>query len=120
MIMQDYRSTVLVCTPSYAVALADFMERHGMDAKGMTLRVGLFGGEPWSEALRVEIEDRLAIIATDNYGVSEVMGPGIAGECLCKKGMHISEDAFLPEIIDPKTGTILPPGHAGELVRSGT
>lgn len=116
MIMQDYRSTVLVCTPSYAVALADYMERCGIDAKGMTLRVGLFGGEPWTEKLRGEIEERLAITATDNYGVSEVMGPGIAGECLCKNGMHIFEDAFLPEIIDPKTGKTLPPGSVGELV----
>ncbi len=116
MIMQDYRSTVLVCTPGYAMVLADYMERHGMDAKSMTLRVGLFGGEPWSEDLRKEIEDRLAITATDNYGVSEVIGPGIAGECLCKNGMHIFEDAFLPEIIDPKTGETLPPGQVGELV----
>lgn len=116
MILQDYRATVLVCTPSYAVALADYMERHGIDAKGLTLRVGLFGGEPWSEELRAEIEDRLAITAMDNYGVSEVMGPGIAGECQCKNGMHIFEDAFLPEIIDPKTGVALPPGSVGELV----
>lgn len=116
MILQDYRATVLVCTPSYAVALADYMERHGIDAKGLTLRVGLFGGEPWSEELRTEIEDRLAITAMDNYGVSEVMGPGIAGECQCKNGMHIFEDAFLPEIIDPQTGATLPPGSVGELV----
>ncbi|MCX5827907.1 MAG: phenylacetate--CoA ligase [Deltaproteobacteria bacterium] len=116
MILQDYRATVLVCTPSYAMALADYMERHGIDAKGLTLRVGLFGGEPWSEELRTEIEDRLAITAMDNYGVSEVMGPGIAGECQCKNGMHIFEDAFLPEIIDPKTGATLPPGSVGELV----
>jgi phenylacetate-CoA ligase len=116
MIMQDYRSTVLVCTPGYALVLADYMERHNIDAKGMTLRVGLFGGEPWSEELRGEIEDRLSIIATDNYGVSEIMGPGVAGECLCKNGMHIFEDAFLPEIVDPKTGANLPPGSVGELV----
>jgi len=116
MIMQDYRSTVLVCTPGYAMVLADYMERHGMDAKRLTLRVGLFGGEPWSEDLRTEIEDRLGITATDNYGVSEVIGPGIAGECLCKNGMHIFEDAFLPEIIDPGTGATLPPGQVGELV----
>lgn len=116
MIMQDYRSTVLVCTPSYAMTLADFMERHGVDARGLSLRVGLFGGEPWTEDLRTQIEDRLSITATDNYGVSEVIGPGIAGECLCKNGMHLFEDAFLPEIIDPHTGETLPPGHVGELV----
>ncbi|MDQ5988276.1 MAG: Phenylacetate-coenzyme A ligase [Syntrophus sp. SKADARSKE-3] len=116
MIMQDYRSTVLVCTAGYALVLADYMESRGMDAKGLSLRVGLFGGEPLPEDTRREIEDRMSIVATDNYGVSEVMGPGIAGECLCKNGMHISEDAFLPEIIDPKTGEILHPGSVGELV----
>jgi len=116
LIMHDYRSTVLVCTPSYALVLADFMERHGMNARGLTLRVGLFGGEPWSEEMREEIEDRLAITATDNYGVSEIMGPGIAGECLCKNGLHLFEDAFLPEIINPGTGQVLPPGSVGELV----
>jgi len=116
MIMQDYRSTVLVCTPGYALVLADYMEKHGLDAKSMALRVGLFGGEPCPEAMRTDIENRLAITATDNYGVSEVMGPGIAGECLCKNGMHLSEDCFLPEIIDPKTGWNLPPGSVGELV----
>ena len=116
LIMQDYRSTVLVSTPSYALILARHMEEHNMNTKGLTLRVGLFGGEPCTEAMRTEIEDRLSITATDNYGVSEVMGPGIAGECLCKKGMHLFEDAFLPEIIDPATGKILPPGSVGELV----
>ena len=116
MIMQDYRSTVLVCTPSYALTLADFMDKHGVDARGLSLRVGLFGGEPWTEELRAQIEDRLSITATDNYGVSEVMGPGIAGECLCKNGLHLFEDAFLPEIIDPHTGETLPHGRIGELV----
>ncbi len=116
MILQDYRAPALVSTPSYAVALADYMEHHGIDAQGLPLRIGLFGGEPWSEGLRTEIEDRLAITALDNYGVSEVMGPGIAGECQCKNGMHIFEDAFLPEIIAPQTGEVLPPGSVGELV----
>jgi len=116
MILQDYRATVLVCTPSYAMALADYMEHHGIDARGLALKIGLFGGEPWPEGLRTKIEERLTITALDNYGVSEVMGPGIAGECPCKNGMHIYEDAFLPEIIDPKTGATLPPGSVGELV----
>lgn len=116
MIMQDYKTTVLVCTPSYALILADRMNQMGVDAKGLSLKVGLFGGEPWSEAMRVEIEARLHLKATDNYGLSEVIGPGVAGECVCRKGMHISEDAFIPEIIDPDTEAVLPPGSTGELV----
>lgn len=116
MIMQDYKSTVLVGTPSYAITIADRMERMGIDPKGLSLKVGLFGGEPWSEAMRREIESRLYISATDNYGLSEIIGPGVAGECQCKSGMHIFEDAFLPEIIDPDTGKVLPPGSIGELV----
>jgi len=116
MIMQDYRSSVLVCTPSYAMTIADRMEQLGIEAKSLSLKYGLFGGEPWSEAMRLEIERRLGISATDNYGLSEVIGPGVAGECQHKCGMHIFEDAFLPEIIDPETGDVLPPGSVGELV----
>lgn len=116
MIMQDYRSTALVCTPSYALTLADRMERLGIDPTTLSLRFGLFGAEPWSEEMRREIETRLQIIATDNFGLSEVMGPGIAGECLHRCGMHIFEDHFIPEIIDPDTGIVLPPGARGELV----
>lgn len=116
MIMQDYRSSVLVCTPSYAITLADRMEKQGIDPKSLALKVGLFGGEPWSEAMREEIESRLQIKATDNYGLSEIIGPGVAGECYCKKGMHIAEDAFIAEIIDPETCQVLPPGSVGELV----
>ena len=116
MIMQDYRTTALVCTPGYAIVLAKHMERIGMDPKGLSLKVGLFGGEPWSETMRREIERRLCLSATDNYGLSEVIGPGVAGECLCKNGMHLCEDAFIPEIIDSETGVPLPPGSVGELV----
>jgi phenylacetate-CoA ligase len=116
MIMQDYKSTVLVCTPSYAVTIADRIEKLGIDPKTLSLKVGLFGGEPWSEAMRREIESRLSISATDNYGLSEVIGPGVAGECGYKCGMHIFEDAFIPEIIDPETCEVLPPGSVGELV----
>ena len=116
MIMQDYKSTVLVCTPSYAITIADRIEKLGIDPKTLSLKVGLFGGEPWSEAMRREIESRLSISATDNYGLSEVIGPGVAGECGYKCGMHISEDAFIPEIIDPETCEVLPPGSVGELV----
>ena len=116
MIMQDYKTTALICTPSYAITLADRIEQMGIDPKGLSLRVGLFGGEPWSEAMRMEIESRLAITATDNYGLSEIIGPGVAGECLNKSGMHLFEDAFIAEIIDPDTGVVLPPGSTGELV----
>ena len=116
MIMEDYRSSVLVCTPSYALTIADRIERMGHSRQNLSLRVGLFGAEPWSEEMRREIEERLGIIATDNYGLSEVMGPGVAGECLERSGMHIFEDHFVAEIIDPDTGEVLPPGSVGELV----
>ena len=117
MILKDYQATALVCTPSYALTLADRIEKMGHDARTyLSLKVGLFGGEPWSEELRREIETRLNIVATDNYGLSEIIGPGVAGECLCKKGMHIFEDHFLPEIINPETGEVLPHGEKGELV----
>ena len=117
MILKDYEATALVCTPSYALTLADRIEKMGHDPRTyLSLKVGLFGGEPWSEGLRREIEERLNIVATDNYGLSEIVGPGVAGECLCKKGMHIFEDHFIPEIIDPETGKVLPHGEKGELV----
>ena len=101
MIMQDYRSSALVCTPSYALTMAERMDKLGIDRSQLSLRVGLFGAEPWSEEMRREIENRLGVIATDNYGLSEVMGPGVAGECQERCGMHVFEDHFLPEIIDP-------------------
>lgn len=116
MIMQDYRSTALVSTPSYAITIADRMDQLGINKNSLSLKYGLFGGEPWSEAMRTEIEARLGISATDNYGLSEVIGPGVAGECCCKSGMHIYEDIFIPEIIDPETCQVLPPGSVGELV----
>lgn len=116
MIMQDYKSTVLVSTPSYALELAFRIEQLGINPKSLSLKVGLFGGEPWSEKMRNELEQGLAIKATENYGLSEVIGPGIAGECSCKNGLHLYEDAFLPEIIDPDTGRVLPAGAEGELV----
>ncbi len=116
MIMQDYRSSALVCTPSYALTMAERLEKLGISPADLSLRVGLFGAEPWSEEMRREIETRLGVIATDNYGLSEVMGPGVAGECQHRCGMHIFEDHFLPEIIDPETGEVLPPGSIGELV----
>ena len=116
MIMQDYLSSALVCTPSYAMTLADRMEKQGIDPHRLSLKVGLFGGEPWSEEMRREIEKRLGIVATDNYGLSEVMGPGVAGECQHQCGMHIFEDHFIAEIIDPESSEVLPHGSVGELV----
>jgi phenylacetate-CoA ligase len=116
MIMQDYKTTVLVCTPSYALTIASRMEQMGVDPKSLSLKVGLFGAEPWSEGMRKEIENRLCISATDNYGLSEIIGPGVAGDCEFKCGMHLFEDAFIPEIIDPETGEVLPRGSVGELV----
>lgn len=116
MIMEDYRSSALVCTPSYGLTLADRMEKNGIDPQSLALKVGLFGAEPWSEQMRQELEQRLNIVATDNYGLSEIMGPGVAGECRFKCGMHLAEDHFYAEIIDPDTGEVLPEGSVGELV----
>jgi phenylacetate-CoA ligase len=116
LIMQDYKTTALVGTPSYALLLARHMETQGINPKSFSLKLGLFGGEPCPESMRKEIEERLFINATDNYGVSEVMGPGVSAECECKNGLHIYEDHFIPEIIDPQTLQVLPPGAEGELV----
>ncbi len=115
-IMQDFKTTALVCTPSYALVLADAMMDMGINPNGLSLRYGLFGGEPWSEAMRQEIHQKLGIIATDNYGLSEVMGPGVAGECQQCNGLHVNEDHFLLEILDPKTFEPVPEGEIGELV----
>ncbi len=115
--MRDFGSTVLLSTPSYALNLADAMDGMQVDPKSLSLRVGIFGAEPWSENMREEVERKLNLKATDIYGLSEVMGPGVAQECLLTdRGMHICEDHFLPEIIDPETGAVLPPGEKGELV----
>jgi phenylacetate-CoA ligase len=116
-IMVDFRSTVLLSTPSYALNLADAMAEMGIDPESLALRVGIFGAEPWSESMRTEVERKLSIKAVDIYGLSEVIGPGVAMECLDSSGgMHVFEDHFLPEIIDPVTGAVLPPGEKGELV----
>ncbi len=115
-IMQDFRTTALVCTPSYALLLADIMAEKNISISALSLKYGLFGGEPWSEAMRSEIQNRLQIVATDNYGLSEVMGPGVAGECRERNGLHINEDQFLVEIIDPQTLEPVAPGEVGELV----
>jgi phenylacetate-CoA ligase len=117
MIMQDFGSTVLLCTPSYALNMADVMKEMGVEPSSLRLRVGLFGAEPWSENMRDEIEKRLGIKAIDIFGLSEVMGPGVASECIEEKsGLHVFEDYFIPEIINPETGAPLPYGEKGELV----
>ena len=116
LIMQDYKTTALVSTPSYALRLARYMGAEGIYPKNLSIKLGLFGGEPCPESMRKEIEDRLFISVTDNYGVSEVMGPGVAAECEFKNGLHLYEDHFIPEIIDPQTLQVLPPGAEGELV----
>lgn len=116
MIMVDYRTTALVSTPSYALYLAETMAEMGVESKSLSLRWGLFGAEAWSENMRDQLEQKLPIIATDNYGLSEVLGPGVAGECLHKNGLHLFEDAFIFEIIDPETLLPVPDGEKGELV----
>ena len=115
-VMRDYRTTVLVSTPSYALVLADQMEAMGVDPKSLHLKLALLAGEPWTEAQRREIESRLYLTALDHYALSEAMGPGVAGECEHRQGMHLNEDHFLPEIIDPSSGALLAPGELGELV----
>jgi len=115
-ILEDFRSTALVCTPSYAMLIADTMCDMGVNVNSLSLKYGLFGAEPWSEAMRNELQGKLNIVATDNYGLSEVMGPGVAGECLERKGLHINEDHFIIEIIDPDSLKPVAPGEVGELV----
>jgi phenylacetate-CoA ligase len=118
MLMRDFGSTVLCCTPSYSLLIAEVAEEDGVDLKSLALKVGMFGAEPWSERMREEIESRLGIVALNVYGLSEVIGPGVSVECTEKKGMHIFEDHFIPEIIDPSTNQRLPDGEMGELVFS--
>ena len=115
-IMQDFKTTALVCTPSYALLMAETLKEMGINVNSLALKYGLFGAEPWSEAMRKEIQEKLKITATDNYGLSEVMGPGVAGECLERNGLHINEDHFLVELIDPQTLEPAGPGEVGELV----
>jgi len=117
MIMQDFGSTVLTCTPSYSLYLAEAAAEEGIDLRDLKLRIGIFGAEPWSEQIRKEIESTLNIKAIDIYGLSEILGPGVAIECIeAQHGLHIWEDHFIAEIIDPATGEVLPAGEQGELV----
>jgi phenylacetate-CoA ligase len=116
LLIQDFGARVLCATPSYALAIAEVAEREGVDLRASKLEVGLFGAEPWSEAMRAEIEARMGLKAVDVYGLSEIMGPGVAVECEAQEGLHAWEDHFLVEIIDPDTGRPVPEGEAGELV----
>ncbi len=116
-LMRELGSTVLVATPTYALHLAEAADAVGFDfRRDGRLRIGLFGAEPWSEGIRERIEERTGMSATDNYGLSEIIGPGVAGECELKDGMHLAEDHFIAEVVDPETGRRLPDGHQGELV----
>lgn len=115
-LLRDLKVTGIACTPSYALYLAEAMEKRGMTADDISLRIGAFGAEPWTEKMRQEIESRLGLKAYNLYGLSEIIGPGVSYECECKNGSHISEDHFYPEIVDPETLEPLPYGTQGELV----
>jgi len=116
LVMKDFGTTILACTPSYALNIADEMEEMGINKDELKLKAGIFGAEPWSNNMRREIEERLRIMAMDIYGLSEVMGPGISIDCPYKCGLHIQEDHFIPEIINPVTEEVLPEKATGELV----
>ena len=116
-LITDFRPEIIMVTPSYMLAILDEFQRQGIDPRASSLRIGIFGAEPWTNAMRAEIEAGFAIDAVDIYGLSEVMGPGVANECVeTKDGLHIWEDHFYPEVIDPDTGAVLPDGSVGELV----
>ena len=116
LLMRDFGTTMLACTPSYALYIAETMQEMGIDPQATALKAGVFGAEPWSERMRGEIEKSLGIKAFDIYGLSEIIGPGVASECSSQNGLHVNEDHFYPEIIDPLTGQTLPYGEKGELV----
>ncbi len=116
-LIQDFEPSLIMVTPSYMLAIVEEMERQGIDPKSTSLRVGIFGAEPWTNDMRREMEERLDMHAVDIYGLSEVIGPGVASECVeTKDGLHVWEDHFYPEIVDPVTGAALPDGEEGELV----
>jgi len=115
-LMEDFGSTAIACTPSYAAYLGEALAEEKIDRKNIKLKAGIFGAEPWTEEMRSQIERLLGLKAYDIYGLSEVIGPGVSMECQCQNGMHIFEDHFIPEIIDPETGDVLPYGELGELV----
>jgi phenylacetate-CoA ligase len=123
--MVDFGTTGLLCTPSYALFIAEYAREHDIDLAAGSLRVGFFGAEPWSDEMRTDIETKLGIKAYDIYGLTELIGPGVAAECTEQNGLHVFEDHFYPEIIDSETGEVLPAGQKGELVlttltRTGT
>lgn len=115
-ILQDFKPTFILCTPSYALTIAEYLEEHGVDTSKLSLKYGFFGAEPWTENMRHEIEKRLNLKAFDIYGLSEVIGPGVAYECECQQGLHVAEDHFYLEIIDPDTELPVPDGTEGEIV----
>jgi phenylacetate-CoA ligase len=115
-VMKDFNVTVLACTPSYTLFMAEAAAEEGLDIRALPLRVGFFGAEPWSNNMRKEIEEKLNVKAIDIYGLSEIIGPGVSSECLSQQGLHVWEDHFIPEIINPETGEVLPFGQKGELV----
>ena len=115
-LMRDFGTTVIACTPSYALYLAEAIQDNGISRDDLKLRCGVFGAEPWTENMRKEIEEKLRIKAIDIFGLSEIIGPGVASECQEQEGLHINEDHFFPEIIDPETLEVLPEGSVGELV----
>lgn len=116
MIMRDFGTTLLTCTPSYSLYLAEQAKEEGIDFEKLQVKAGCFGAEPWSDTMRSEIEAKLRLNAYDIYGLTEIIGPGVSSECEAKNGLHINEDFFYPEIIDPSTGEVLPDGKQGELV----
>lgn len=116
MMLQDFKSSVICCTPSYALYISDVLREKNIPAESLHLKAGIFGAEPWTENMRREIEERLHIKAYDIYGLSEISGPGVAFDCECQNGMHVNEDHFIIEIIDPITGEALPDGVQGEVV----
>ncbi len=115
-VMMDFKTTALVSTPSYALLIGDTLREMGIPVSALSLKYGLFGAEPWSDAMRQEIQDKLGIVATDNYGLSEIIGPGVSGECLERRGLHINEDHFIVETVNPETLQPVSPGETGELV----
>jgi phenylacetate-CoA ligase len=116
-IIQDFQPEIIMVTPSYMLTLVDEFERQGIDPRTTSLKVGIFGAEPWTEQMRTELEERMDIDAVDIYGLSEVIGPGVAQECVeTKDGLHVWEDHFYPEVIDPVSEAVLPDGEMGELV----
>ena len=116
LLLQDFRPAAICGTPSFVLHIAESFREQGGDPRALGLRYGLFGAEPWTEGLRAALEDAFGCRAYDTYGLSEIVGPGVAGECEARAGLHVCDDHFLPEVIDPATGAVLPPGQEGELV----